>query len=316
MQEPFLAAAELCRNRARPSAGLDPERRSHARRRRHVYALLAEGKITDDAAQAAAEAVQARRRALADGPCRTTTRPPRPLAGFLGPSRVSSEKSAFSCQTDPLTDGETPKAIPGPHKGDRTVWKRREKMFGLGRPRALDRNAKVRIMHWARCLSRRTEKGRAYGVVSAKALAVLEALLWAFHNAKSGLCFPSYEKIAEAAGCARSTVAEAIKALEDAGVLSWVQRIKRVRERCSDLLGDNGWRWRVLRTSNAYNFRDPSAPSPLAGEGGIPSKSEKPPRTPNQVFPFLSAASRNATEPPSEAAINRRKGLREGLRLA
>ena len=94
---------------------------------------------------------------------------------------------------------------------------RREKMFGLGRPRALDRNAKVRIMHWARCLSRRTEKGRAYGVVTAKALAVLEALLWGFHNAKSGLCFPSYERIAEAAGCARSTVAEALKALEDAG---------------------------------------------------------------------------------------------------
>jgi hypothetical protein len=40
---------------------------------------------------------------------------------------------------------------------------RREKMFGLGRPRALDRNVKVRIMHWARCLGRRNEKGRAYG---------------------------------------------------------------------------------------------------------------------------------------------------------
>ena len=95
-------------------------------------------------------------------------------------------------------------------------------------------------MHWARCLSRRTEKGRAYGVVTAKSLAVLEALLWAFHNAKIGLCFPSYETIAEAAGCARSTVAEAIKALEDAGVLSWVNRIKRVREQCSDLLGADG----------------------------------------------------------------------------
>ncbi len=91
-------------------------------------------------------------------------------------------------------------------------------------------------MHWARCLSRRTEKGRAYGVISAKSLAVLEALLWAFHNAKSGLCFPSYEKIAEAAGCARSTVAEALKALEDAGILSWVQRIKRMRERCAGAL--------------------------------------------------------------------------------
>jgi len=160
---------------------------------------------------------------------------------------------------------------------------RREKMFGLGRPRALDRNAKVRIMHWARCLARRTEKGRAYGVITAKALAVLEALLWAFHNAKSGLCFPSYERIAEAAGCARSTVAEALKALEDAEVLSWVQRIKRVRERCSDLLGDNGWRWRVLRTSNAYNFCDPGCPDY--------SKSEKPPGTSNQdFFSLLEAA--------------------------
>jgi hypothetical protein len=149
-------------------------------------------------------------------------------------------------------------------------------VFGLGRPRALDRNAKVRIMHWARCLSRRTEKGRAYGVVTAKALAVLEALLWAFHNAKSGLCFPSYEAIAEAAHCARATVAEALKTLEDAGILTWVQRVKRVREQCSDLLGDNGWRWRVLRTSNAYNFRDPGSPNR--------SKSEKPTGTPNQAF--------------------------------
>ncbi len=153
-------------------------------------------------------------------------------------------------------------------------------MFGLGRPRALDRKAKVRIMHWARCLSRRTEKGRAYGVVTAKALAVLEALLWAFHNAKSGLCFPSYETIAEAAHCARSTVAEALKALEDAGIMTWVQRIKRVREQCADLLGDNGWRWRVLRTSNAYAFTDPSP----AADRPNSSKSEKPTGTPNQDF--------------------------------
>ena len=150
-------------------------------------------------------------------------------------------------------------------------------MFGLGRPRALDRNAKVRIMHWARCLSRRTEKGRAYGVVTAKALAVLEALLWGFHNAKSGLCFPSYERIAEAAGCARSTVAEALRALEDAKILSWVHRIKRVREPCPDLLGDNGWRWRVLRTSNSYAFNDPS---PAGGQPNS-SKSEKETGTPN-----------------------------------
>jgi hypothetical protein len=151
----------------------------------------------------------------------------------------------------------------------------------------LDRNAKVRIMHWARCLSRRTEKGRAYGVVTAKALAVLEALLWAFHNAKSGLCFPSYETIAEAAGCARSTVAEAIKALEDAGIMSWVHRLKRVRLPCADLFGENsGSRMVPQRTSNGYHFIDPSP----AGRPNSP-ESEKTTRTANQgYFSYPNAA--------------------------
>ena len=192
-----------------------------------------------------------------------------------------------------------PKAVLGLPRAS----KRREKMFGMGRPWALDRNAKVRIMHWARCLSRRTEKGRAYGVVTAKALAILEGLLWSFHNARSGLCFPSYEAIAEAAHCARSTVAEALKALEDAGILSWVHRVKRVRERCSDLLGANGWRWRVLRTSNAYNFRDPSP----AADRPNSSKSEKPTGAPIQAFSFLSAtalrAPKRAFEKPASSRI-------------
>jgi hypothetical protein len=135
--------------------------------------------------------------------------------------------------------------------------RRREKVFGNGRPRALDRNAKVRIMHQARALSRRTAKGKHYGVITAKAVDVLEALLWGFHNAGSGLCFPSYERIAERARCARSMVGEAIKMLEAAGLLTWVNRIVRVRERCEDLFGHWGSRIRVKRTSNAYQFIDP-----------------------------------------------------------
>ena len=58
--------------------------------------------------------------------------------------------------------------------------------------------------------------------------------------------------IAAKAECARSTVAEAIKALEFAGVLTWQNRITRIRERCRDLWSREGWRWRVIRTSNAY----------------------------------------------------------------
>src|SRR5271157_5030422 len=134
---------------------------------------------------------------------------------------------------------------------------RREKCFGDGRPRPLDRNAKVRIMTFARALMRRTEPGKHYGAITAKTLEVLTALLWGFHNARNGLCFPSYETIAAKAGCARSTVAEAIKALEDAGILSWVNRIKRVAETCLDLFDRRIRKTRVVRTSNGYHFIDP-----------------------------------------------------------
>jgi DNA-binding transcriptional ArsR family regulator len=161
---------------------------------------------------------------------------------------------------------------------------RREKVFGDGRPRGLDRNAKVRIMHRARALSRRTEKGKHYGIITAKALDVLHALLWVFHNGRSGLCFPSYEAIAEKAGCARSTVGEHIKALEDAGLLTWVNRLVRVRERCEDLFGHMGSRVRVIRTSNGYQFRDPlpTEGGQAAGLFGHSSKSEIPSGNSNQ----------------------------------
>ena len=174
--------------------------------------------------------------------------------------------------------------------------RQREKLFGYGRPRPLDRNAKARIMHWARSVAREKASGRQRGVVTRAALEVLQALLWGFHGARNGLCFPSYEKIAEAACCARSTVYEAIHALEDAGILTWVNRIKRVKERCVDLLGDQGWRWRVLRTSNAYTFRDPSP----SAERPNPSKSEKATGTENPVL-----------DSSLFAALNRLKGAFE-----
>jgi AraC-like DNA-binding protein len=191
---------------------------------------------------------------------------------------------------------------------------RREKLFGHGRPRPLDRNAKVRVMHRARALMRRTEKGRAYGAISAKAYAVLEALLWGFHNAKSGLCFPSYESIAEKAGCARSTVAECLKALEEAGILSWVNRLARIRERCEDLFGQCGTRTRVIRTSNAYEFRDPLPPK-MPESMGISSKSDFLSGTANQELISLKAGLSPALEPlnPDLAAALSRLGKALGV---
>ncbi len=47
--------------------------------------------------------------------------------------------------------------------------------------------------------------------------------------------------------------------LEWAGVLTWQNRITRICERCRDLFGHEGWRWRVIRTSNTYVFHDPQA---------------------------------------------------------
>jgi hypothetical protein len=151
--------------------------------------------------------------------------------------------------------------------------KRRAKMFGEGRALPLDRNAKARIMVLARALMRRSGEGKHYGVLTAKFVAVLGALLWGFHNAQSGRCFPSYERIAEKADCARSTVYEAIRALEDAGILTWVNRIVRVREWGPDLFGRAKNRWRVIRTSNAYTFIDPQAKR-VAEIAGVSSKSE------------------------------------------
>ena len=157
---------------------------------------------------------------------------------------------------------------------------RREKMFGEGRLLPLDRNAKARIMTLARALSHRTEPGKHYGVLTAKFIAVLGALLWGFHNAASGRCFPSYERIAERADCTRSTVYEAINALERAGILTWVNRIVRIREWGPDLFGRAQNRWRVIRTSNAYTFNDPQP----SAKPTLFSKSEFPTGTADPEF--------------------------------
>jgi hypothetical protein len=110
---------------------------------------------------------------------------------------------------------------------------------------------------------------------------VLEALLWGLHNSRDGRCFPSYEAIAAKAECARSTVAEALKVLEWARVLTWQHRIARIQVRERDLFGRCASRWRVIRTSNAYVFRDP-----LARPAGVPaSTSENRSGTQNQGIP-------------------------------
>jgi hypothetical protein len=182
------------------------------------------------------------------------------------------------------------------------IGARREKVFGPGSAVPLDRNAKIRIATYARTWSARNRQpGQHKGPITRAFLEVLQALLWRFHNSRSGCCFPSYEAIAAKAGCARSTVAEALKVLEWAGVLSWQHRITRVRERCTDLFGRISWRWRVIRTSNAYVFRDPKPQ--LAGVSA--SKSENPMGTQDQDVLDSVEASACKPEGPLERALAR-----------
>jgi hypothetical protein len=178
--------------------------------------------------------------------------------------------------------------------------RRREKVFGHGGGQPLDRNAKARIMVYARAWSARHRRpGQHRGPLTRATLEVLEALLWGFHNSRDGRCFPSYETIALRAQCCRDTVYEAIRALEAAEILTWVNRLIRVQFRELDLFGKLALRSRLIRTSNAYVFRDPMPCAQGRGEGregqaagassfGSSTKSENPPRTQTQDFSYLS----------------------------
>ena len=118
---------------------------------------------------------------------------------------------------------------------------RREKVFGDGRPRALDRNAKVRIMHLARALIAPDGEGQALTARSPpRPLPSSRRCCGASTTPAAAFASRPMRRSPKRAGCARSTVAEAIKALEEAGILSWVNRITRIRERCADLFGHFG----------------------------------------------------------------------------
>ena len=132
--------------------------------------------------------------------------------------------------------------------------RRRENIFGPAPSHPLDDNAKARIWAAAGAYNAANKTPRQHqGPLTWATLRVLRVLLWRFHDADgAGRCFPGIELIATAAKCHRDTVCEALKALEAAGLLTWVNRITRIGHRERDLLGDWGMVWQTIRTSNAY----------------------------------------------------------------
>ena len=186
----------------------------------------------------------------------------------------------------------------------------RKKIFGMIAV-PLDRNAKARLLHRARALMRATEQGRHYGAITAKCYAVYAALLMGFHNNDSGRCFPSYDAIAEAAGCCRRTVAMALAALEAAGLLSVVNRLVRVKWRDELALV---WRTQVMRTSNCYAF-----PSEKVAPSNVfraePSKGNLPSGTGTQVFNSDLFASLDRFKEAFEKANGSRSGWKASASL-
>jgi len=166
----------------------------------------------------------------------------------------------------------------------------------------LDRNAKIRIQTYAKAWSaKHRQPGQHKGPITRAFFEVLQALLWSFHNSRDGRCFPGYARIADQARCARSTVAEALEVLEWAGLLTWQHRIARAVVRQRDLFGRWSSRWTVIRTSNAYVFRDPQPQ--LAGVSS--AKSENPSGTQDQEILDPVATPAPKSDSPLECALAR-----------
>jgi hypothetical protein len=122
-------------------------------------------------------------------------------------------------------------------------------------------------------------------------------------------CSPIFDGSATFGGrCARSTVYEAIRALEAAGILTWVNRLARIREWGPDLFGRAQNRWRVIRTSNAYTFVDPRA----CGRPSDSSKSDLKTGTEGQKLHLPAPRPLNQENPLHQALLR----LKEGIRAA
>jgi len=145
--------------------------------------------------------------------------------------------------------------------------RKREKTFDQGRGIPLDLNAKARIMAYARAWSARHKRPRQHwGPITRAHMEVLRAILYRCHNSATGLCFPSKKRISILAKCSIDTVNEAIKSLEQAGIMTWSHGIRRVDFGYVDDFGQKLRGTTVLRTSNRYCFFDRIGAKPMVTE--------------------------------------------------
>lgn len=128
---------------------------------------------------------------------------------------------------------------------------------------------RIAIMDAARRLERRSHEPRMHGgALRRTGLVVLWNILYRGRSA-AGVHDPALSQIAEWAGCARSTVQEAVKRLEAAGIMGHVLRGVVVRVRGVS---------RFCQWTSAYLFRAPVLWAPGSDTGSrqaIGSKSKK-----------------------------------------
>ena len=144
----------------------------------------------------------------------------------------------------------------------------RGSQFGPLQGRKLDRNLVAKILFLAEALDRRTRAPRQHGGVLKRAgLDVLRTLLRRFYSYATGECFPSYDAIAEAAGCCRSTVATKLRILEQLGLIETIRRkvVATFTSRAHRVRFDV-----AVQTSNAYCFNLPITDRAQHGDLALP----------------------------------------------
>jgi hypothetical protein len=183
---------------------------------------------------------------------------------------------AITLSVDPVTGavGRRPSGARLYHRGSK---------FGPPERRRLDRNLVARILFLAEALDRRTRTKRQHGgVLKGKGLDVLRALLRRFYSYRTGETYPSYEQIAEAAGCCRATVAAKLRILAELGIVEVIRR--KVVERFVSAV--HRVRFDVpVQTSNSYVFNFALVDRPQHGDLALPL-----------LCPALEAKSKNWTE--------------------
>jgi hypothetical protein len=142
--------------------------------------------------------------------------------------------------------------------------------------------------------------------LKAKDLDVLRALLRRFYSHRDGTCFPSYDAVAEAAGCCRATVAAKLRILEQLGIVETIRRkvIASFTSRVHRVRFDV-----AVQTSNSYRFNvavvdrpvhgDMALPLPKAGRGECPhiqAESKLRPETSIELKPTVDADFAKAKE--------------------